>query len=177
MWQAGPQLNEASPQFGLPRGRGRSREPIGPAETEDRVPTYLEECSRILIDRNALRQSRRLDVILECRIDVRNEFRHRSPRYRPRSLPRTIPHAPSWRYRRGCRETLVLARSVRLLRYEAITDARDRMNVVRLLGVALDLLAQPVNVSIDRAGLDLDLVAPDFAQQLATAHHLAGLRG
>src|ERR1700730_15627370 len=99
------------------------------------------------------------------------------PGNRPRSLPRTIPHAPSWRYRRNSRRTLGLARSERLFGYEAIADARDRVNVVRFLGVALDLLAQAVDVGIHGTGLDLDLVAPHLAQQFAAAHHLAGRRG
>src|SRR2546430_10417153 len=46
-----------------------------------------------------------------------------------------------------------------------------------LLGVTLDLLAEPVDVGIDSAGLNFDLVTPDLAQQLPTTDHLAGLRG
>src|SRR5438874_7584368 len=63
-----------------------------------------------------------------------------------------------------------------LLRDEAVADTRNRVDVMGLLGVALDLLAQPVDMSVDGAGLDLDLVAPDLAKQLATADHLASLR-
>src|SRR5438094_5197879 len=64
-----------------------------------------------------------------------------------------------------------------LLGDEAIADPGNGVDVVRLLGVALDLLAQPVDVGIDGAGLDLDLVTPDLAQQLTATDHLAGLRG
>ncbi len=49
------------------------------------------------------------------------------------------------------------------------------VNVLRLFRVALDLLAQPVDVGVDRPRLDLDLVAPHLAQQLAAADHLARL--
>ena len=48
---------------------------------------------------------------------------------------------------------------------------------MRLLRVTLDLLAQPVDVGVDGAGLDLDLIPPDLAQELPPADHLAGLRG
>src|SRR3989440_10002369 len=59
---------------------------------------------------------------------------------------------------------------------EAVADARDGVDVVRLFRVALDLLAQPVDVRVHGARLDLDLVAPDLAQQLAAADDLARLR-
>src|SRR6266480_1314688 len=66
---------------------------------------------------------------------------------------------------------------LRLVGDEAVADARDRVDVVRLLGVALDLLAQPVDMRVHGARLDLDLVAPHLAKQLAAADHLSGLRG
>ena len=65
----------------------------------------------------------------------------------------------------------------RLVGDEAVADPRYGVDVMRLLGVALDLLAQPVDVGVNGARLDLDLVAPHLAEQLATAHHLPGLRG
>src|ERR1700681_625202 len=69
------------------------------------------------------------------------------------------------------------SRSTELVGDEAVADPRNRVDVVRLFRVALDLLAQAVDVGVDRTRLDLDLVAPHFAQELAAAHHLAGLRG
>src|SRR5207245_7643156 len=62
-----------------------------------------------------------------------------------------------------------------LLRHEPVADPGNGVNVLRLLGIALDLLAQPVDVGVDRPRLDLDLVAPDLAQQLAAADDLARL--
>src|SRR5712692_8036623 len=62
-----------------------------------------------------------------------------------------------------------------LLRHEPVADPGNGVNVLRLLGIALDLLAQPVDVGVDRPRLDLDLVAPHLAQQLAAADDLARL--
>src|SRR5260370_1501551 len=64
-----------------------------------------------------------------------------------------------------------------LVRDEAVADARNRVDGVRLFGVALDLFAQAVDMGIDGARLDLDFVAPDLSQQFAAAHDLTGLRG
>src|SRR2546429_9749070 len=66
--------------------------------------------------------------------------------------------------------------SIELVGDEAVADPRNGGDVVRLFGGALDLLAQPVDVGVDGARLDLDLVAPPLAPQLAPADHLAGLR-
>src|SRR5919204_1807870 len=85
----------------------------------------------------------------------------------PDSIRFSTPGAVAWgRCRPRC-----------LLGYEPIPDARDRVDVVWLFGVALDLLAQPVHVSVHGARLDLDLVAPDLPQQFPAADHLPGLRG
>src|SRR5258708_4401578 len=56
---------------------------------------------------------------------------------------------------------------------EAVADPRHRVDVLRLLRVDLDLLAQPVDVSVDGSGLDVDVVAPNIAQQLRAAEDLA----
>src|SRR5579859_1191713 len=50
------------------------------------------------------------------------------------------------------------------------------MDVGRLLGVGFDLAAEAVDVGVDRAGLDLDLVAPDATEQFTAAHDLPGPR-
>src|SRR2546430_17718587 len=68
-------------------------------------------------------------------------------------------------------------RPSRLLCDEAVADPWDAVDVVGLLRVTLDLLAQPVDVGVDGAGLDLDLISPDLAQKLPPADNLAGLRG
>src|SRR5580704_7342128 len=50
------------------------------------------------------------------------------------------------------------------------------MDVRGLLGIRLDLAAQPIDVGVDGARLDLDFVAPDPAQQFSAAHDLSGTR-
>ena len=57
---------------------------------------------------------------------------------------------------------------------EPVPDSRHRVDVRRLLRVRLDFATQPVDVRVDRAGLDLDLVSPDAAEQLSAAHDLTG---
>src|SRR5438552_4504531 len=69
------------------------------------------------------------------------------------------------------------SRSIELVGDEAVADPRNRVDVVRLFGVALDLLAQPVDMRVHGARLDLDLVAPYLAKHLAAAAHLSGLPG
>src|SRR5438105_13532286 len=55
--------------------------------------------------------------------------------------------------------------SIELVGDEAVADPRNGVDVVRLFGVALDLLVQPVDVSADGARPDLDFVAPQPATQ------------
>jgi hypothetical protein len=57
---------------------------------------------------------------------------------------------------------------------EPVPDSRHRVDVRRLLRVRLDFATQPVDVRVDRASLDLDLVSPDAAEQLSAAHDLTG---
>src|SRR5260370_36227044 len=59
-----------------------------------------------------------------------------------------------------------------LVRDEAAADARNRADVERLVGVALDLFAQAVDMVIDGARLHLDFVAPNRSKQFAVAHVL-----
>src|SRR3981081_73694 len=100
------------------------------------------------------------------------------------SLPKVALHGPfpsgtipQTRRRRHSGRRNKFGEGAGLIRYEAIPDPRDRVDEVWLFGVALDLLAQAVDVSVDGARLDLDLVAPHLAEQLAAAPPLAGLRG
>ena len=60
-----------------------------------------------------------------------------------------------------------------LVKGEAVPDARHRVDVARTLGVHFDLLAKPVDVGVDGAGLDVHLVAPDVAEQVGAAEHVA----
>src|ERR1700694_587218 len=93
---------------------------------------------------------------------------------RRRSIPsRTTPSSLHW----PLGPYSSTSRSIELVGDEAVADPRNRVDVVRLFGVALDLLAQAVDMGVDRARFDFDFVAPHFAEQLAAAHHLAGLRG
>jgi hypothetical protein len=60
-----------------------------------------------------------------------------------------------------------------LLRGEAITDAADRVNVSRILGIVFEFLAKPGNVDIDGARRDSRLVFPDGFQEFVAGDYCA----
>src|SRR5438874_5859250 len=53
---------------------------------------------------------------------------------------------------------------------EAITDAAHRLEKV-LVARGLERLAEPPDMHVDRALLDVDVVAPDLVEQLRAAVH------
>src|SRR5688500_5175843 len=64
---------------------------------------------------------------------------------------------------------IVARRSVaRGLGLESVADAADRLDVGRILGVGLDLLAQRIDAAVDAAVGHDDVVAPDRLQDLVT---------
>ena len=56
---------------------------------------------------------------------------------------------------------------------EAVADAAHREEVLRLLGVELELLAQVADVDVDRARVAEGGVAPDARQQHLAREHPA----
>src|SRR2546423_13862926 len=60
---------------------------------------------------------------------------------------------------------------------EAIPDASHGEQVLGVLGVALDLLAQVADVDVDRARIAVGGIAPDPCQQHVPGEHAAGRAG
>lgn len=76
MCQAGRQLHEVGPEFGLSRCRRRALEPLGAAESKNGFLAHLKKCARVLVERNVLRLSSRFDVVLKYGIDIGNKLAH-----------------------------------------------------------------------------------------------------
>src|SRR5262249_24174602 len=85
---------------------------------------------------------------------------------RPRRTPRT-----SWRRRTQAAGSAATARPttgpwpLRLSVPEAVSDAADREQVLRVLWVVLELLAQVADVDVDRARVAVGGVCPDPVEQ------------
>src|SRR5436190_3126789 len=60
---------------------------------------------------------------------------------------------------------------------EAIPDASHGEQVLGVLGVALDLLAQVTDVNVDRARVAVGGIAPDPGQQHVPGEHATGRAG
>src|SRR3954453_13098184 len=60
---------------------------------------------------------------------------------------------------------------------EAVAHSPHREDVLGLLGVALELLAQVPDVHVDGARVAIGRVSPDPGQQLVATEHPAGVPG
>src|SRR5215217_8078745 len=64
-----------------------------------------------------------------------------------------------------------------LLVAEAVADAAHGEDVLGLLGVGLELLAQVADVDVDRARVAVGGVAPEPREEHVAREHAAGTRG